>query len=970
MPNYKNLFLRQSYLDSYEEYERSLKKEKYPVWDYIVLTASNEAQAEFYRLQINSRLEAGKLPSRTHYAVLPDPDGKRVGSGGATLNVLRYIANHRGSDDFTGIKILCIHSGGDSKRVPQYSACGKLFSPVPRELPDGRRSTLFDEFIFGMTGVPARMGSGMLVCSGDVLLLFNPLQLDFYSKGAMALSIKENVQTGKNHGVFLGDSDGNVSRFLHKQSVDSLTKNGAVDKNNNVNIDTGAVIFDGNLLNDLYSLVANGEDFDYYVNDKVRLSFYADFLYPLATEATLENFYNETPEGDFSPELKICREAIWNKLHSYKMRLLQFSPASFIHFGTTKELLKLMTEDMPEYAYLGWSSDVNSNSFGPHNTSFACSSSYISQKEQTVIGEGSYIEDSYIHRGTTIGKGCVISGVTLAGQTIKDGTVLHGLKLKNGEFVVRMYAVEDNPKECVHMGKKLDEPLWTAKLFTPADTMDKAVENTLLGIVNESSLSLSESFNLADTEAIPMWQAKLDDRVKVEVILNSIRYQAPVEDLKHVFKNGVAKRISDRLLTLADKLDETNLEEFSLKVRIYYYLSQLVSGDEGENYLKMCFDTISQALEGVSTCNYNSELKIAKNEVITRLPVRVNFGGGWTDTPPYCNENGGKVLNVALKLNGGFPIEAKVRKLDTSSIILASEDNGTYKEFTNLEELADCKNPSDPFALHKASLISFGVIPKNTDGLTLDDVISRIGGGLYLSTQAIKIPRGSGLGTSSILSAACIKALSDFFGLNLSNDQIYDRVMLMEQLMSTGGGWQDQVGGLSSGFKLITSKPAMKQEINCASLDISKETIKELNERFAIIYTGQRRLARNLLREVVGKYIGSDPTTIDALKNIENIAEQMCACLKSGDIDAFSQCMNLHWEESKRLDRGSTNTCIDQIFISIDDLIDGKMICGAGGGGFLQVVMKKGVTRQNLIDRLDGVFAGSGVEVWDSEFYI
>ena len=399
MSKYKNLFLRQSYLDSYEEYEKSLKKEKYPVWDYIVLTASNEAQAEFYRLQINARLAEGKLPSRTHYAVLPDPDGKRVGSGGATLNVLRYIASDRGSNDFTGVKILCIHSGGDSKRVPQYSACGKLFSPVPRELPDGRRSTLFDEFIFGMTGVPARMSDGMLVCSGDVLLLFNPLQLDFYSKGAMALSIKENVETGKNHGVFLGDENGNVLRFLHKQSVESLRENGAVDKNNNVNIDTGAVVFGGSLLNDLYSLVDTEDKFKAYVNDHVRLSFYADFLYPLASESTLEGFYKETPEGVFSPELDECRRAIWDKLHSYKMRLLQFSPASFIHFGTTKELLKLMTDDIGEYEYLGWSSDVNSNSFGPSATSYARSNSYINQRAETYVGEGSYIEDSYIHRG-------------------------------------------------------------------------------------------------------------------------------------------------------------------------------------------------------------------------------------------------------------------------------------------------------------------------------------------------------------------------------------------------------------------------------------------------------------------------------------------------------------------------------------------------------------------------------------------
>ena len=168
MGNSYSLFLRQSYLDAWEDYRRSLHRADFPVWDYIILTASNEAQANAYRQQIAIRRAKNLLPERTHYAVLPDPDGLRVGSGGATLNALRYVCTQEGT--FAGKRILCIHSGGDSKRVPQYSACGKLFSPVPRELPNGRRSTLFDEFIIGMSGVPSRIRDGMLVLSGDAAI--------------------------------------------------------------------------------------------------------------------------------------------------------------------------------------------------------------------------------------------------------------------------------------------------------------------------------------------------------------------------------------------------------------------------------------------------------------------------------------------------------------------------------------------------------------------------------------------------------------------------------------------------------------------------------------------------------------------------------------------------------------------------------------------------------------------------------
>ena len=174
----KNLFLRQSYKDAWEDYERSLAKKYFIHWDYVILTASNEEQAESYRAQIADRLDHGQLPGQTKYVVLPDPDGKRVGSGGATFHVMKYISEQGGGREcFRNQRILVIHSGGDSKRVPQYSACGKLFSPVPRELPDGRRSTLFDEFMIGMSGMPARFREGMLVLSGDVSVSYKQLTL-------------------------------------------------------------------------------------------------------------------------------------------------------------------------------------------------------------------------------------------------------------------------------------------------------------------------------------------------------------------------------------------------------------------------------------------------------------------------------------------------------------------------------------------------------------------------------------------------------------------------------------------------------------------------------------------------------------------------------------------------------------------------------------------------------------------------
>ena len=158
------------------------------------------------------------------------------------------------------------------------------------------------------------------------------------------------------------------------------------------------------------------------------------------------------------------------------------------------------------------------------------------------------------------------------------------------------------------------------------------------------------------------------------------------------------------------------------------------------------------------------------------------------------------------------------------------------------------------------------------------------------------------------------------------------------------------------------------QQIKVSYVEMPKEAKEELQERFALIYTGQRRLARNLLRDVVGNYIGGRKESVDALYEMKRVAAMMRFELEEGNVDRFAALLNRHWELSKKLDAGSTNTCIEQIFLACEDMIDGRFIAGAGGGGFIQVILKKGVTKQQLKERLRGVFQDSGVAVWECAF--
>ena len=999
MSAHSTLFLMQSYRDTWDDYNRSLTRESFPQWDYVVLTASNEQQAEGFYAQLEERRAAGLLPPRTHFAVVPDPDGKRVGSGGATLGVLRYIAETAGTPDFSGLRILVIHSGGDSKRVPQYSALGKLFSPVPHELPNGRAATLFDEFLIAMSSVPARVREGMLLLSGDVLLLFNPLQIDYSGSGAAAISFKEHVGTGKNHGVFLRGADGNVARFLHKQTEETLAACGAVNDRGCVDIDTGAVIFSSDMLASLYGLIStNGmpDEGKYrsFVNETVRLSLYGDFLYPLAVESTLEAFYEEKPEGQFCQELTDARTAVWQALRPYRMKLLRLAPAKFIHFGTTREIMELMSAGIGAYHYLDWSNHVNS-SVAPHVAGY---NSVLSSDQ--AVGKNCYLEVSYVHRNARVGDNVLLSYVDIHDEEVPSNVVLHGLKQRDGRFVVRIYGVQDNPKDTLENGGSFlgttledfmkkngieetelwdgnDHSIWNARLYPTGNTIVEAVSQALNVYEmaqgrgdasrwrNAQRKSLCAGFNEADPDAIVSWNKRMSELVRMDRVQKLIEAQRPASEAAEILHASELTKIQQEWLDRQlEQADCQELRDFGSTLRLQYYLGKGLGGQAGDRHMAKCFFLIQSTIleQCLGSLAYHNNCTIVKDKHVVKLPLRVNWGGGWSDTPPYCIEHGGTVLNAAILLDGQMPVEVRLEKIPEHKIIFESRDMDVYGEFDTIEPLQKTGDPYDPFALQKAALVACGVIPAK--GGNLDQILTRLGGGFRMNSEVTNVPKGSGLGTSSILSGACVKALFEFLGIDYTEEDLCDHVLCMEQIMCTGGGWQDQVGGLFDGLKYVTTMPGINQKIQVQHVQIPEETKREMDERFVLIYTGQRRLARNLLRDVIGRYVGNEPDSLFALNEIQRVAALMRFELERGDVDAFAKLLDRHWELSNLVDAGSTNTLIDQIFLSIEDLIDGKMICGAGGGGFLQVILKKGVTHADVHRRLKAVFQDNPVDVW------
>ena len=163
-------------------------------WDYLIITASNESQAEAYRTQLEARRSLGFLSGIEEAMVVPDPGGKRIGSGGSTIQCWLRVLDAELADApadqrndpvvwrqvLSRLRILIVHAGGDSRRLPAYGPCGKLFLPLPGESDSILGETLFDQLLPVYLELPPPDGGALgqtVVTTGDVLLLFDPEDL-------------------------------------------------------------------------------------------------------------------------------------------------------------------------------------------------------------------------------------------------------------------------------------------------------------------------------------------------------------------------------------------------------------------------------------------------------------------------------------------------------------------------------------------------------------------------------------------------------------------------------------------------------------------------------------------------------------------------------------------------------------------------------------------------------------------------
>ena len=243
-------------------------------WDYLILTAANQAQAEEYQRQLDIREKLHLLGNVREWLVVADPEGKRVGSGGSTIWCLLEVLNRELSADprrvgqpaawadvLRRLRILIIHAGGDARRLPAYGPCGKIFMPLPGRCESALGVTLFDRQLPIYAGLPppASPVGQVVITAGDVLLEFSPQDVDLASNGLTGVACSATPELAAKHGVYCLGAGGSVRRFLQKPSPAEQRQQGAVDNYGRSTLDVGVFSFDADVALTLLELCGVSE---------------------------------------------------------------------------------------------------------------------------------------------------------------------------------------------------------------------------------------------------------------------------------------------------------------------------------------------------------------------------------------------------------------------------------------------------------------------------------------------------------------------------------------------------------------------------------------------------------------------------------------------------------------------------------------------------------------------------------------
>lgn len=821
--------------------------------------------------------------SREEYFCTNDPVGHKLGSGGGTTWLLQACMTVEDGESLSEWlpreKRILLHAGGQSRRLPSYAPSGKILTPVP---------------VF-------RWERGQRL-SQDLL----SLQLPLYEQ--MMQMAPERIHTMVVSGDVLVRTSQPLQPIPDADVVCfGLWLDASVAKNHGVFVSSrkSPSVLKHMLQKPSIETLNEIQKDHYYLTD-IGIWLLSDKAVELLAKKSKkgDEFIEYDMYSEFGCALGTNPSSPDDELSQLSVAIVPLQGGEFYHFGTSREMISStlriqnLVNDQREIMHHGRK---------PHPSIFVQNA--ICNFRFTEENTNLWIENSYVGEGWTLTHDNIITGVPKNDWKLQlaPGECIDVVPICDKEFAIRCYHIDDRFAGAEQQKQQ----------FPVVDTLDgitspRDVQNPVRMISAEeisTEANLHRLFNQRKAFRKLNWSALAENWT------HSVFYQLDLADAKREF--------DEQSIPMPAPLDD----DAPLMTRIH---DAMFRGESDK-----AFSLLREGLLDTDAKPQVPCVSVAEDQIVWgRSPVRIDIAGGWTDTPPYCLMEGGNVINLAIELNGQPPLQAYIRPSKELRIVLRSIDLGAMEAVETSDQLKDFMHVGSPFSIPKAALVLAGF----GNGV-LKGELEAFGSGIEI-TLLSAIPAGSGLGTSSILAATVLGALNDFCGLGWDKNEIGHRTLMLEQMLTTGGGWQDQFGGVLGGVKLLQTGRGFAQNPQVRWLPTDLWTQPEYRPCHLLYYTGITRTAKSILAEIVRRMFLNHGDELRLLRQMKAHTLDMYEAIQQNDFVRMGQLVRKTWTQNQLLDSGTNPESVEALTRLVDDLCLGYKLPGAGGGGYLYMIAK------------------------------
>lgn len=884
---------------------------------------------------------------RAEWFCTNDPVGRKLGSGGGTTWLLQAAHEAEAGDEsfdawLAKDKRLLLHAGGQSRRLPSYAPSGKILTPLPifrwergQRLTQNLLSLQVPLYQRIMDIAPASLHT--MIVSGDVYIrATQPLQA-IPEADIVCYGLWLSSDIAKDHGVFVSSREKptELKCMLQKPSVETL--NGLLDQH-------------------------------FYLTD-IGIWLLSDRAVKVLMKHSLKDgeIVNYDMYGEFGCALGTDPQVKDADVNALSVAILPLPGGEFYHFGTSHELLSSMLDiqnlvsDQREIMHHGRK---------PHPSIFVQNTDCHAQ--WTAENRNIWVENACVGRRWTLTRDNIITGVPANDWqlTLAEGQCVDVVPMGEADYAVRPYGFMDKFRGPLSEVEYLGRPFaaWAEERKIDLNTIegnhDLQAARLFPVVSNADDMGLVLRWMLAEPELQEgkrLWESarRLSaDEISAEANLERLTAQRTrfrAQNLPVLAKNWPYSVFYQMdLLSSAEEFAAQHIAEpqplpasAPLLTRMHdaMFRSELqrFNGEDHTAEAEKAFGLLREGLtEDALTDRQLPRMSVYADQIVWgRSPVRIDIAGGWTDTPPFCLMEGGDVVNFAIELNGQPPLQTYVKPCREPHIVLRSIDLGASETIETYDELAAYNKVGSPFSIPKAALCLSGFHPRfcREQFRTLEEQLRAFGCGVEV-TLLSAIPAGSGLGTSSLLASTVLGALNDFCALGWDKSEIGRRTLVLEQLLTTGGGWQDQFGGLLPGVKLLETDKGFSQKPTARFLPSELFTQPEYKACHLLYYTGITRTAKTILAEIVRRMFLNEHDELALLREMKAHATDMFDAIQRVDFQRMGHLVRKTWTQNQLLDSGTNPAAVQQITSLIDDLCLGYKLPGAGGGGYLYMIAK------------------------------